>query len=286
LSEIQIKTPNLVSDIIKVSPIYLKLKVSENLKQKFIKNLEPLEKSCQDIRDYRMASTFSRGNSRIHDILDPSLNCLDKSWIATEFINNKGKFIIDGQINNLNYDLYSELYVNIREIIEEVYPEINFHINLDRYPKLNVIIKIQSYQLQHDEHYTGEFHQEGFDEEGIIYVGIFYFRITDNICGGNLELRDNHFDVEKIKLKEKDFVFFLNKECEHRVGEISNKSEYLAERKILSYFIIDPSRTNIPTSKTVIINNKLSDLEKCIAYQKRIEFKKFRRVSNNYNDNI
>lgn len=65
--------------------------ISSKLKQSLQKNLIPLEDSKDDPRDYRLAALLERGTGQIHDIVDPSFNCLENSWIATEFLINNEK---------------------------------------------------------------------------------------------------------------------------------------------------------------------------------------------------
>ena len=125
--------------------------------------------------------------------MDPNFNCLDNSWIATEFLINNGKVQINGDINNIDKTLYPDLYKDIEAIFQEMYPLMNEVRNLEgylnKYNKLNVIVKIQSYQLKSGETYEGQFHQEGFKREGIFMIGIYYFHISPNLKGGNLELK-------------------------------------------------------------------------------------------------
>ena len=60
-------------------------KISSKVKKSFISHFLPFESSKNDPRDYRLGSLLNRGTGKIHDIVDPNLNCLENSWIATEF---------------------------------------------------------------------------------------------------------------------------------------------------------------------------------------------------------
>ena len=82
--------------------------ISSQLKQSLQKNLIPLEDSKDDPRDYRSAALLDRGTSQIHDIVDPSLNCLENSWIATEFLinHNNGKVTF---LWTIGYEIFKKI---------------------------------------------------------------------------------------------------------------------------------------------------------------------------------
>ena len=156
-------------------------KISSKVKKSFISHFLPLENSKNDPRDYRLGSTLKRGTGKIHDIVDPNLNCLKNSWIATEFKIKNSKVSMNGDINNINKKEYPELYDDITMIFKEMLPCMKEIQNINEYQKLNVIVKIQSYELKNDEVYEGEFHQEGFQAEGIFMVAIYYFDVSPNL---------------------------------------------------------------------------------------------------------
>ena len=233
--------------------------------------------------------------------MDPNFNCLDNSWIATEFLINNGKVQINGDINNIDKTLYPDLYKDIEAIFQEMYPLMNEVRNLEgylnKYNKLNVIVKIQSYQLKSGETYEGQFHQEGFKREGIFMIGIYYFHISPNLKGGNLELKyvkEKKFSesqgclnylMEKktFDIHEDDIAIFLNRRCEHRIDKLETylpKADQIYERKILVFFIADPHNSTIPTSKHLKINTSIPLNEKDLLYAKRDDFKKSRFVTN------
>ena len=276
-------------------------KIPVKLRQSFAKNLKPLEETRNDVRDYRLASVMGRGTGRIHDIVDPNLNCLENSWIATEFEWKNQKFHINDEINNISRKQHPNLYQDIEAIFNEMVPYFN-HVRdlnsyLQNYNKLNVIVKVQSYQLAEGETYEGQFHQEGFKREGIFMIGIYYFRISNVLKGGNLELKfvkDKKFDsklgccnylMEKksFTIQEDDIAIFLNRRCEHRLDRLETqggKPGEIYERKILVFFISDPLKSCIPTSKSLKINQDIAQVEKDLIYAKRDDFKKNRFVTN------
>jgi hypothetical protein len=276
-------------------------KIPSKLKNSFIKNLLPLEDNRNDVRDYRLASVMGRGTGKIHDIVDPNMNCLENSWIATEFELKNQRFQINDEINNINRKTYPNLYQDIEGIFNEMVPYMtnvrDLGSYLKNYNKLNVIVKIQSYQMKAGETYWGQFHQEGFKREGIFMIGIYYFHISPRLKGGNLELKfvkEKNFDPEhgclnylmeksSFQIQEDDIAIFLNRRCEHRLGKLEvqdGKPGETYERKILVFFIADPLKSCIQTSKNLTLNKEVVQSEKDIIYAKRDDFKKNRFVTN------
>ena len=264
-------------------------KISPKVKKSFIRHFLPLENSVNDDRDYRLGSTLKRGTGKIHDIVDPSLNCLKNSWIATEFEIKNSKVSINGDINNIDKKKYTELYDDIAMVFQQMLPCMKEVQNMDKYEKLNVIVKIQSYELKNDETYEGEFHQEGFQAEGIFMVAIYYFHVSPNLKGGDLELRFPKFklsgdiEIKKISIEEDDVVIFRNQECEHRINKLETlypKKDQIYERKILAFFIADPKNSVIPNSKDLKLNKEVTDIQKDMIYTQKDEFKKGRFHTN------
>lgn len=277
-------------------------KISSSLKLSFLKNLEPLEKARNDPRDYRLAASLGRGTGKIHDIVDPNMNCLENSWIATEFLIDSGnKVKINGDINNIDPQIYSSLYKDIGLIFESMLPYMQevrkFDTYLKQSKKLNVIVKVQSYELQNGETYEGQFHQEGFKREGIFMIAIYYCKISKELKNGNLELKfvkekkysedqgcmNYLMETKQFDVREGDIAVFLNRRCEHRITKLETqqgKPGESYERKILAFFIADPMNSNIPTSSHLKLNHQIPLKEKDLVYAKRDDFKKGRFVAN------
>ena len=258
-------------------------KIPSKLKKSFITHLLPLESTKNDDRDYRFASALNRGTGKIHDIVDPNLNCLENSWIAAEFEITNSKVSINGEINNIPKAKFPELYQDIAMIFEGMLPFMNEVRNLEKLWKLNVVVKIQSYQLKENQTYEGEFHQEGFSNEGIFMVGIYYFEISSKLKGGNLELKYVEEKVKQFLVNENDFVVFLNQECEHRISKLETiypQKDQVYERKIISFFIADPKNSTIPNSKKIELNKEIDDSQKDLIYLKRDKFKSGRFLTN------
>lgn len=168
--------------------------------------------------------------------------------------------------------------------------------DLSGFPQLNVIVKIQSYEITGNDTYEGDFHMEGFKNEGIFMVGLYYFSISPNLKGGDLELKyvknrkkeENsneflfEFETQTIPIKEDDIVVFKNRYCEHKMKKLEAiypKQNQLFERKILAFFIADPKNSSIPTSQQVKIN-QVPPLQKDFFYELRDKFRKTRTVMN------
>lgn len=83
--------------------------IHPKIKNSFIHHLIDLEYAKNDKRDYRFGVDMGRGNGKVHDIVDPSFNCLENSWIATEFSINNSKVTINGNINNIDKKAFPEL---------------------------------------------------------------------------------------------------------------------------------------------------------------------------------
>jgi len=259
-----------------------------NLKESLQTNILPLEVFANHPKDYRMSN---RGTGRVHEIVDPSLNCFENSWIATKFQLTSEGAKINGDINNIDRNLHPALYGDIEKLFNEMLPMMSSLRDLSKYEALNVIVKIQSSQLKSGETAEGKFHQEGFKSEGIFMVALYYFSISKEIKGGNLELqfvKDKKFNKElgcmnyemeksSFDVQEGDALVFLNRYCDHRITKleaISTNSDSFVERKVLAFFIADPSKSTIPNSMNLKINKKLDVNEKDFSYVRRNNFLK------------
>lgn len=175
-------------------------------------------------------------------------------------------------------------------------PNINKVKDLSEFKTVNVNVKIQSYQITKNQTYEGQFHQEGYRDEGIILVALYYFSVSQNLKGGNLELKyvknkefrkeygcmDNTFEIKSFFVKEDDMIVFLNRNCEHRINRLESiypSENSINERKVLVFFICNPEKSCIPTTKNVNYNLKCKSIQKDIAYVKRDEFRNSRFVN-------
>ena len=87
-----------------------------------------------------------------------------------------------------------------------------------------------------------------------------------------------NYEMEKasFEVQEGDVVVFLNRFCDHRVTKLeaasSAKPDTLLERKVLAFFIADPSKSTMPVSKNMKLNQKLDKKEKDSIYLKKHHF--------------
>ena len=168
---------------------------------------------------------------------------------------------------------------NIVQIENEAGGVMKFDFTPDReflFDKYYVIVKMTDYQFlsKDDSSYGGgNFHSEGFQNEFIKAVALYYFDITNSIHGGGLTFRDKtneNFGKDCIvDIKDNDCVVFTN--CEpyrHKVNRMrivfndnndndmdKNGNIIYGSRKLLGFFIVDPERYHdIVTSKDVAVN--------------------------------
>jgi len=141
--------------------------------------------------------------------------------------------------------------------------------------KVKVIVKAQSYQLKPFQTFEGRVHKEG-DEEKIMAVGIYYYHVDPALTGGELELQvplrygcgNRGVGKHAVPVKSGSAVVFSNLEPYHRMTKLEykpqddNKNAPMAERKILSFFVLDAS-TPCKSSREVPVNVRT-------GYQKQI----------------
>eukprot|EP01083_Nonionella_stella_P216564 778277_1 len=160
--------------------------IDDILRLQLIKQIKPLQSS---VHNYRLGSLLGRGDGKIHDLIDPSLTAGYKYLIPAEYNIKQSKFT--SSINNLSYFKYGKaLYETIGNILKPMiclFEWVTYSFN--QYDTLQIIVKMQDYQLKDGDKYEGNFHEEGLNQEHIIAVGIYYFDIDDTIKGGNLEIQ-------------------------------------------------------------------------------------------------
>ena len=141
-----------------------------------------------------------------------------------------------------------------------------------------VIVKMTDYQFMEKSGFYngGKFHSEGFqDIDHIKAVALYYFDITDNINGGDLEFNDptyRHFggaDNVTVNVKDNQCVFFTNMHpFKHRVKEMTmdkskgirkgnndkNGQQIFGTRKLLGFFIVDSDNDEVETTQSVAVN--------------------------------
>ena len=174
-------------------------------------------------------------------------------WIPTvvKVNNDLTKCEILSEIPNLDpykfkytlYPLMGELFLSFVKQFEYI-----TNLNLRNY-ELQIIIKVQDYVINNISEkdkrnsYYGNFHKEGLFED-IIAVGIYYYDISKDIKGGELELTSikNLNDYEKqfisksCEINEGTQIVFNNIKCFHRVQRLYGNGN----RKIITFHLINP----------------------------------------------
>ena len=121
--------------------------------------------------------------------------------------------------------------------------------NSNEETRLQVIVKVQRYQIEPNTSYTGKWHVEGITER-IVAVGVYYVYIDEELNGGNLIFRNKSYPgssydnnetyEEEFEVKTGACVVFSN-DLPHRVTKIDNKTNESRMRLFVDFFVVDPN---------------------------------------------
>merc|ERR1712228_100744 len=168
---------------------------------------------------------------------------------------------------------------NIRKRLTE-YPAKRKFIEPVDFQKYYVIIKMTDYQFMdpcNSSYDGGNFHSEGLDEDNIASAALYYFDISENVNGGGLTFRGEMHRELSLTISDNDCVFFTNsKAYKHKVDKMNvlnengnekelykdkNNKKVFGTRKLLGFFIVDPSEyqlndvlVNLEHNILVIVN--------------------------------
>jgi len=119
---------------------------------------------------------------------------------------------------------------------------------------LQVVVKVQEFNMLPNSNYEGFWHMEGERQDNIAAVLLYYYCYDEGLKGGSLHLRPHTlsyslanptyaFDVDDgvIPIKQGTAIAFSNKEFVHRVGLVENLGEKIAARGYVAFFLIDPA---------------------------------------------
>jgi len=231
-------------------------------------------------------------------------------WLPAEFQINKDNTVkINSYINNLDQNEHGELYECIEHIFEKFVPLFQNLIN-KKFDNCQVIVKLCDYELTPENPYfnSSSWHLEGIASEKIIATGIYYYENT-NITNSYLNFRGNvsnpdeiyyqqncveyvnihygfqHIKWDKnhnktatiflgnIKTDENLCLVFLN--ClQHKVSSFElNDEKCVGNRKILVFFLIDPS-TPILSTKHIKPQQSLINIDDAKIYQELLMFQR------------
>ena len=236
---------------------------------------------------------YSKYKIRIQMVIDPLIYSY-KYWVPTIFkVISKKQTKIISDINSVSKYKYYGLYSVINKIFEAMMPMFEHVLNIDFNEMINhdlrVIISIQDYQFQKNTIYYGNDHVEGYSEENIQGIGIYYFdkniktdqdiltltttmyasgKVGDSGCGCEIGKMATDINIDKGKI-----VVFKNENLIHKLNVLSNiNSNKELSRKILSFFVIKPNvETHLPTSlSNNIIYNGYENITTILQHWMRI----------------
>ena len=211
-----------------------------------------------------------------------------------------GRAKLCSPISNLDVNEHKEFHVAVETVFNTALPLLS---KLRRPAlllpgKVQAVIKAQKIYLQPEEEYTGVWHTDGKNED-IVAVILYYYRVSDNLVGGDLEFidkrpRQDHFwlggdctpdtftdqDAKdfldeqphcRISIKTGTLIVFSNYQFVHRVLRMvyshndsinSESSGGLASRDFLAFFIVDQRKPLISTRELHNIGQAPTEFER------------------------
>ncbi|CAF2851786.1 unnamed protein product [Rotaria sp. Silwood2] len=199
---------------------------------------------------------------------------------------------------------YEQTYRNLEKIFEKIVPmfkKLNVLNSGNVDTRLQVIVKVQSYNIKPGIKYSGRWHTEGY-EEGIVAVGVYYVHIDDKLEGGALKFRPaklpyanyggegkpellddgpgyyrsviekreprhlrSHFyeDVNRYVIPQTDTAIVFSNSLPHRFCSIRNRTQRSRRRTFLNFFIVDPCQPILRSPELEISNLILVSYEAC-----------------------
>jgi hypothetical protein len=191
---------------------------------------------------------------------------------------------IASPISNMSMEDNKELYVVAEEILNIALPILS---KITRPAillpgKLQAVVKAQRIYLKPGEEYEGVWHRDGKHED-IVAVVIYYYRVSKQLIGGDLEFIDkqhieyflyepHNFTTEhakertenipycRIPVKSGTLVVFSNYQMIYRVlrmtcnGADSNTPDGNASRDFLLFFIVDQCKPLISTKSDLTLS--------------------------------
>uniref|UniRef100_A0A7S1YNR5 DUF4246 domain-containing protein n=1 Tax=Grammatophora oceanica TaxID=210454 RepID=A0A7S1YNR5_9STRA len=130
---------------------------------------------------------------------------------------------------------------------------------------LQVVFKVQEYQIPPHSSYTGRWHTEGFSEN-VLAAGVYYVDVSEDTNGGDLSFRpsgtpdkpyyhgpegdDSEEDrgpafwssfIKDVSVQTGTAVVF-NNSIPHRFRTIRNDTDQVQCRLFMNFFVVDPSK--------------------------------------------
>eukprot|EP01084_Bolivina_argentea_P043406 79972_1 len=198
---------------------------------------------------------FEKYGARIQNLIDPLMSVKEKYFIPSVVdIDKNYNVSFVSEINNLSKFRYAKLYDLFAVIFKSMIKMFEFILQMKlNQTKLNVIVSMQQYQIKPKQTYKGSLHCEGFKEENIACVGVYYFDKSDYFEIDQFQIAMNLMDAVlktyPLAVKEKYFqieqgscMVFSNRNLLHKLDQLTNDDDVkVATRTILNFFVIDPS---------------------------------------------
>ncbi|CAF1340523.1 unnamed protein product [Rotaria sp. Silwood1] len=208
-------------------------------------------------------------------------------WIPSEFRichgdNDDCEVHIETPISHLPMtEEYAKTYKNLEKIFAKFVPMFGEILHFDKKKgdtRLQVILKVQSYNIQPRMKYSGRWHTEG-RTENIQAVGVYYLFIDDELEGGALKFRpsvapsESYADIWRIEVNryvmpETDTAIVFDNSLPHRFCSIRNTTSIARRRTFLNFFVVCPHN---PIKEISISNLPLISYERCLTLLKSIE---------------
>ncbi|KAI9324312.1 hypothetical protein DFJ73DRAFT_872989 [Zopfochytrium polystomum] len=178
-------------------------------------------------------------------------------WIPSDVdVSRQGKVRFLSPINNLPQRL-SHMEDDLATLFERMLPLFDDSIlpgrsNLQR---LQVIVKMQMYEIPPHSTYTGKWHLEG-QTENIAAVGVYFLQVDDGLRGGHMKFRPRflpEYDFENltrvVAVAQGTAVCFRNT-LPHRLAKITNPTAMTLRRLFVNFFVVDPA-SPLPSTAAV-----------------------------------
>lgn len=177
-------------------------------------------------------------------------------WLPTEMtVHPDSTVTVDSYINNLDEKKYPELFKNFGNLFRLFLPYFEQLNCIGESSNIQVIVKAANYILEPGETYEGNWHIEGTPNEHIIASGIYYYHV-DKELKSQLAFREKRemgdrtyapqsqsfqINLGKVDTIEDRCVIFSNT-LQHKVRKMVNNTNKRQLRKIICFFLINPSR--------------------------------------------
>ncbi|CAF4923328.1 unnamed protein product, partial [Rotaria sp. Silwood1] len=196
---------------------------------------------------------------------------------------------------------YEQTYQNLEKIFEKLVPmfkKLNLLNSDETDTHLEVVVKVQSYNIKPGIKYSGRWHTEGY-KENIIAVGVYYLHIDEKLEGGALKFRppklpyakyggsgipkllqedncwidnfamvdkqwrDLYENVNRYVMPKTDTAIVFSNSLPHRFCSIRNLTQKSRRRTFLNFFIVNPHKPILPSPELAISNLVLISYESC-----------------------